>query len=129
MCYPLLFALKLCCRQGAGRGGEKADAVVIHGPSHGVFFSSLFSTERRKRIFRIFEYTHGDVFWFLLSRLSQPERARQYLAASPINLLTVGAVQIRGLLIDAEDENVGLSQELLEETHEDLNSLEDCVKR
>lgn len=38
-------------------------------------------------------------------------------------------VQIRDLLIDAEDENVGLSQELLEETHEDLNSLEDCVKR
>ena len=38
-------------------------------------------------------------------------------------------LQIRDLLIDAEDENVGLSQELLEETHEDLNSLEDCVKR
>lgn len=38
-------------------------------------------------------------------------------------------VQIRGLLIDAEDENVGLSQQLLEDTHEDLNSLEDCVKR
>lgn len=37
--------------------------------------------------------------------------------------------QIRGLLIDAEDENVGLSQELLEGTHEDLNSLEDFVKR
>lgn len=37
--------------------------------------------------------------------------------------------KIRDLLIDAEDENVGLSQELLEETHEDLNSLEDCVKR
>lgn len=37
--------------------------------------------------------------------------------------------QIRDLLIDAEDENVGLSQELLEETHEDLNSLEDCLKR
>lgn len=38
-------------------------------------------------------------------------------------------VQIRGLLIDAEDENVGLSQQLLEDTHEDLNSLEECVKR
>lgn len=37
--------------------------------------------------------------------------------------------QIRGLLIDAEDENVGLSQDLLEGTHEDLNSLEDLVKR
>ena len=38
-------------------------------------------------------------------------------------------VQIRGLLIDAEDENVGLSRQLLEDSHEDLNSLEDCVKR
>eukprot|EP00904_Undaria_pinnatifida_P013142 jgi/Undpi1/8959/HiC_scaffold_26.g11420.m1 len=37
--------------------------------------------------------------------------------------------KIRGLLIDAEDENVGLSQQLLEDTHEDLNSLEECVKR
>lgn len=37
--------------------------------------------------------------------------------------------QIRDLLIDAEDENVGLSQQLLEETHEDLNSLEACLKR
>ncbi|CAN0023407.1 unnamed protein product, partial [Ectocarpus sp. 8 AP-2014] len=36
--------------------------------------------------------------------------------------------KIRGLLIDAEDENVGLSQDLLEGTHEDLNSLEDLVK-
>ncbi|CAN0074928.1 unnamed protein product [Ectocarpus sp. 12 AP-2014] len=37
-------------------------------------------------------------------------------------------VKIRGLLIDAEDENVGLSQDLLEATHEDLNSLDDLVK-
>jgi len=38
-------------------------------------------------------------------------------------------VKIRDLLIDAENENVGLSQELLEETHEDLNSLEGCIRR
>lgn len=38
-------------------------------------------------------------------------------------------VQIRGLLIDADDANVGLSQQLLEDSHEDLNSLEECVKR
>lgn len=37
--------------------------------------------------------------------------------------------QVRDLLIDAENENVGLGQELLEETHEDLNALEDCLKR
>lgn len=52
------------------------------------------------------------------------------IQASPVApLLDSVARQIRDLLIDAEEENVGLSQELLEETHEDLNSLEDCVKR
>ncbi|CAM9670373.1 unnamed protein product, partial [Discosporangium mesarthrocarpum] len=36
--------------------------------------------------------------------------------------------KIRNLLLDAEAEGVGLSQELLEETHEDLNHLEACLK-
>lgn len=39
------------------------------------------------------------------------------------------SVQIRDSLIDAEDENVGLNQDLLEEVHEDLNSLEDYLAR
>ncbi|CAM9955122.1 unnamed protein product [Ectocarpus fasciculatus] len=57
------------------------------------------------------------------------ELARQ-LAVEQSNpeSITHAIVKIRGLLIDAEDENVGLSQDLLEETHEDLNSLEDLVK-
>lgn len=61
---------------------------------------------------------HKPTSYFLFRRV------RTHTTASP-SLLS----QIRGLLIDAEDENVGLSQDLLEETHEDLNSLEDLVKR
>eukprot|EP00752_Nemacystus_decipiens_P011182 g9936.t1 len=58
------------------------------------------------------------------------ELARQ-LAVDRSNPESISHVldKVRGLLIDAEDENVGLSQGLLEETHEDLNSLEDCLKR
>ncbi|CAM9159702.1 unnamed protein product [Scytosiphon promiscuus] len=120
---------------GSGRPGEEDGNGSEEGPSRGVDYggpgevTAAGEGEGLSDLWPRLSRIHEGMEDLEASR-TKVELARQ-LAVERSNPESIAHAldKIRDLLIDAEDENVGLSQELLEETHEDLNSLEDLVKR